>query len=328
MGNSGDLDEIVRRQSGIVTRAQAQRCGVPSRTFSQWCAKGGRWSAILPSVALTSRAAPTREQRIRAALLYCGDGAVLSGRDALERYALARVPPLPFILVVIPRRRRPRSLPSWLRVVQTTRDGRALTIGGVRVVRLARAVVDTCRHIEREQDVVGLVAQVVQGRRVGVGELEEELVAAPKRGTRLLNLAMEELRSGTRSVAEAEARRVVETARLPKAVWNAWLYLPDGTFLACPDAYWVELGVALEVNSWAYHSSPEDLARTERRRLRMTAAGIVVVAVTPLEIREHPDRFIADLRQVIRQRTAAPPTELPDVEVRGSDGGAGEHRSA
>ncbi|MDI2132534.1 hypothetical protein [Yinghuangia seranimata] len=323
-----ELDALIRSQRGLITRAQARQCGVGDRAFTRRCSSGGRWTVILPGIALTSGLAPTRDQHIRAALLYCGKGSLLSGRDGLERYGLTRVPALPFILVVTAHGTRRRALPPWIRLVRTTRATRSKVIGGVRVVRLARAVVDTCRHVERERDVLALVAQVVQNRRVTVGELEEELAAAPRREDRLLNLALEELRTGTRSVAEAEARKVVEGAGLPKAVWNARLYLPDGRFLACPDGYWVELGVALEVNSWAYHSSPEDLARTERRRLTMTAAGVIVVAVTPLELRLDPARFIADLAEVIRQRTAAGLGKPPGVEVRITDGETGEPRSA
>ncbi len=78
--------------------------------------------------------------------------------------------------------------------------------------------------------------------------------------------------------------------RLPTPLFNPRLYL-NGTFLACPDAWWQEAGVAVEVDSKEWHFSTEESWQdTMRRHSRMTAAGILVIHVTPKQVRVEPGR--------------------------------------
>jgi hypothetical protein len=55
---------------------------------------------------------------------------------------------------------------------------------------------------------------------------------------------------GIRSTAEGDLRDLIRAARLPMPLFNASLYVGD-TFLAIPDAWWPEAGVAAEVDSYA-----------------------------------------------------------------------------
>ncbi|HEU5390191.1 MAG TPA: hypothetical protein VFV73_30260, partial [Streptosporangiaceae bacterium] len=59
------------------------------------------------------------------------------------------------------------------------------------------------------------------------------------------------------------------------------LYDKDGTFIARPDAWWPELGIAIEVDSAEWHISPEDHASTLARGRRMARCQIVVLRFTP-----------------------------------------------
>jgi hypothetical protein len=57
-------------------------------------------------------------------------------------------------------------------------------------------------------------------------------------------------------------------------MYNARLYLLDGTFLAMPDAWWPRAGVAGEVDSLRHHILAKDHEETMARRNRMEAAGV------------------------------------------------------
>jgi len=63
-------------------------------------------------------------------------------------------------------------------------------------------------------------------------------------------------------------------------MYNPALYV-DGKFLAKPDAWWPEAGVAAEVDSRAWHLLPADYERTLARHDRMIALGVRVLHFPP-----------------------------------------------
>ena len=72
-------------------------------------------------------------------------------------------------------------------------------------------------------------------------------------------------------------------------LFNPSLYLGED-FLAKPDAWWPDAGVAAEVDSREWHLSPEDWDRTRQPHTQMAAAGIIVLHFSPHEIRTRPRR--------------------------------------
>jgi len=94
-------------------------------------------------------------------------------------------------------------------------------------------------------------------------------------------------------------RRLIKTSKLPEPMYNARLYVGD-EFLAQPDAWWRDAGVAGEVDSREWHLSPEQWARTMERHARMTAQGILVVHFTPRRIRSEPAKVAAELQAAIQ----------------------------
>ncbi|MFD2122874.1 hypothetical protein ACFSNO_31010 [Streptomyces cirratus] len=91
-------------------------------------------------------------------------------------------------------------------------------------------------------------------------------------------------------MAKPGPRDTLTATDLPTPLWNARLYTPDGTFLASPDAYWPDEGVALEIDSAEYHYTRDAWHATLRRRLRLESHGILVVSATPSMIRATPHR--------------------------------------
>jgi very-short-patch-repair endonuclease len=87
-------------------------------------------------------------------------------------------------------------------------------------------------------------------------------------------------------------------------MFNPRLYL-NGRFLASPDAWWPAAGVVVEVDSMEWHLSPEDWQDTMRRHDRMTAAGILVLHVTPRQLRAEEARIARDIAAALA--TGRPP---------------------
>jgi hypothetical protein len=73
-----DLDALLLRQAGVVTLQQAVAAGMSARTVQRRVASGA-WRALHPRVYLAGGHRLTDEARIRAAALWCGDHATVSG---------------------------------------------------------------------------------------------------------------------------------------------------------------------------------------------------------------------------------------------------------
>ena len=88
----------------------------------------------------------------------------------------------------------------------------------------------------------------------------------------------------------------------------------DGdAFIAKPDAWWPELGVGVEVDSWEWHSSPEDHAKTLARGRCMAKHQMVMLRFTPKQIRSEPAQVIAEIRDALEGARGRPPLNLRTV---------------
>jgi hypothetical protein len=96
-------------------------------------------------------------------------------------------------------------------------------------------------------------------------------------------------------------------------LFNPSLYDGD-TFIAKPDAWWPDAGVAGEVDSRAWHLSPEAWERTIARHNLMEKLGINVLHFTPRQLRDESslvlDRITGALERG-RQRPRLPLRTVP-----------------
>jgi hypothetical protein len=98
---------LLRRQAGVVSRAQALRAGLTAVQIDRLVARR-RWTPLHPRVYLVAPHEPTDEARLRGAVLWAGDGAVPRGRTALWWHGLLPTPPGLIILTVAQRCPDPR----------------------------------------------------------------------------------------------------------------------------------------------------------------------------------------------------------------------------
>ena len=299
------LQVALRRQELVLSRAQALAAGITPDMLRHRARAGGPWQRLLPGVYLTVTGTPTARQLEIAALLYAGEGSVLTGLAALQRHHGIRVPETKVATVLIPAGHVRRSR-AFVRVAPTTRMPVPVFVrGAVAFAPPARAVADAARELRSFREVRALVADAVQQRRCRVEHLQAELNDGPVRGSAWLRRSLAEVTSGIRSGAEGDFGDLLRRSGLPMPMFGARLYAGK-TLVAVADAWWDEAGVAAEADSQAWHLLPEDWEHTMQRHARMSAQGIIVLHFSPGQIRTEPARVVADIKAALAAGRARP----------------------
>jgi hypothetical protein len=295
---------------GVAAVADLASLGMPTSTISRRV-QAGHARRLLRGVVKEGPDEPTADQRAAAALVYAGPGAVLSGGEALRRYGLTDPRPDARILVLVVAGRQ-RTSSAFVVIERTDRPPRAVTIDGLPVAPLERAVIDTVRRLDRRDEVRAVLAEAVQARRTTVARLSAELAAGSQRGTALPRQVLDELGAGVRSVAEGWARDFHRNSGLPPVLWNPRLYDPSGVFIASPDAYFPDVGLAWEIDSLKHHFSLEDWDETLRRRARMQSFGLVVAHTRPRRLHRDEAAVAEEMWGAYRLAAARP---CPEVRI-------------
>jgi hypothetical protein len=306
------LAELLDRQLSVASRGQLLALGLKDDAMQYRMRPGGPWQALLPGVYLAASGVPSFPQKEMAALLYAGPDSLITGPVALMHYSIRSVPAGDVIDVLMPARRQ-RLSNGFARLHRTTRlPARSWSSGPVRMAPAPRAVADTVRLLTTLRDVRAVVADAVQLSRCTLQELGEELARGPVKGSARFRSVLAEVADGIRSTAEGDLHDVIRANRLPAPLFNPSLYLED-VFLGMPDAWWPKAGVVAEVDSRAWHLSPEDWDRTRRRHDLMAAAGIIPLHFSPRELRQEPAMVARRIRDALTSGLARPPLPIRTV---------------
>jgi hypothetical protein len=166
--------------AGVATVRGLKELGFSERTIYKRCLDGGPWQRILPGVILLFTGRPTRDQEVLAALLLCGEGAVVTGEEACRRYGLRRGLPRDrsdrTVQILIPHKRQVRSA-EYVEVERTLRLPEVVFKDGIPLAALPRACTDASRRIRSAEAVTELLAEPVQRRMCTVKSLIRELEA-------------------------------------------------------------------------------------------------------------------------------------------------------
>jgi len=309
------LPDLLNRQLSLASRSQLLHLGMKDNSMQYRLRVGGPWQALLPGVYLTTSGVPSLQQKEMAALLYAGPGSVITGPVALIHHCIRSDGDTSIINVLVPTERQ-RMSTGFVKLHRTARmPPRTCAAGPVRLALAPRAVADTARLLTDFRDVRAVVAESVQLGRCSLRDLAEELSGSPIRGSAMFRLALDEVADGIRSTAEGDLRRLIKTARLPAPLFNPSLYDGD-EFLGKPDAWWPQAGVAVEVDSRAWHLSPEDWDRTRRRHDLMAAAGIIVLHFSPRDLRREPGMVTKRIRDALAKGVNRPSLPIRTIPVR------------
>ena len=291
----GGLTRLLRSQDGLIALDQARALGLtPSALSRRIKSPTSGWSRPLPRIYLQGAVDLSERQRCRAASLFAGPGAVVTGIAALRWLRLRHLPDdadTHVVNVVVQPQRQVKSQ-DWVVVRRSGRPASAYSVDGVLTMPVTRAVVDAVPGLSYDAT-LALVCACINDGRTSPDQLRAELTAAPTNGSKQLRSALAQCDLGTRSVPEAQARRLFRAGGLPTPLINEPLTVGDVTFV--PDFRWGH--VIVEIDSKAWHLlSPGSWERTIRRRAMLAAHGYLVLPFTPEQIRDSPELVLAAVR--------------------------------
>lgn len=310
----GSLRTLLRQQSDLITRSQALAVGITNSAIRHRLRPDGPWTAVLPGVYLVRNGLLAGGQREIAAVLYAGSGSVVTGPAALRRHGV-RVPASDIVDVLVPVTVKRQSA-GFVQVHRTRRmPERGWLLDEIRYAPAARAVADAVWGVFDQRSATALVADAVQQGACTVDQLTAELLAGPKQGSAALRVALADVTAGIASVAESDFRALIKAGGLPEPLSNPRLFV-GSEFLAKPDAWWPDAGVAAEVDSREWHLSSADWARTMARHSAMSAQGIIVMHYPPSRIRSDPRGVAAELRSALDAGRGRAPLAIRTVPAR------------
>lgn len=286
--------ELAGRQHGVVARRQLLELGFNAREIEHRVGRG-RLHPVMRGVYAVGRPELTREGRWMAAVLACGDGAMLSHRSAAALWGIG-AERRGVVDISVTRRAelkrvglRVRGRPSLAATNRTTRNGIPVTSPTQTLVDLASELPE--REVERainEADKRDLIDPEALRAELDshVGEPGAPLLCRllDKRTFRLSDSDLEIL-----------FRPIAMTAGLPLPLTKQTV---NGFEV---DFYWPNLGLVIETDGLRYHRTPSTQARDAQRDRAHVLAGMTPLRFTHYEIKYESPKVEAELAQISRR---------------------------
>jgi very-short-patch-repair endonuclease len=229
-----------------------------------------------------------------AALLACGDSAVLSHRSAAALWDLAPGPVRPVELIVAGDGGRTQPGLRTHRMHLESSD--FVVLDGLRVTTPARTIADLAARL-KGRDLRRLVERAQDLRRFDATALHAHLSSRPRRpgsaALRDLLALIEPDADGARSHLERLFLRLVRRAGLPEPEVNVRIGR------ASRDFAWTAQQLAVEVDGGAYHSSSRARRRDNRRDRGLAALGWRTARFTYEEVALAPEEVARQLRDLL-----------------------------
>jgi len=298
------LADMATAQGGVVSLEQLEDAGVSMRAASRQAQAGGLHRVHRGVYAVGHRSV-SRGTLLRAALLACGEGAVISHVTAAAFHGFWD------------------KWPTLIDVTVPVEAGRK--IDGIRCRR--------CRYPEPEEveirngiavstpartlvDLAGMVGLKTLRKSVGRAAIRKKLDlqavdlaihnAKGRRGLRALELALVPYR--TKDGEVPDVRSDFETLMLPQLLdlgaprpsTNAWLHVEGERFLV--DFLWDQARVIVETDGRETHETPEAFQSDRRRDQFLAAAGYRVLRITWTQIHGEPAGVLGRVSRALSLR--------------------------
>jgi len=292
------LAQVAATQCGVFSVEQAAGVGVPLRRLAR-AAAAGALVRLHPKVFAMAGVPLTDVALAWAAVLQAGPGAVASHEAALAAHGLPNLVPFRPAVTVEPGR---RSVYSGIEVhrYRPTSDEHATSIGGLPVTTMERAVVDLASVVSLRR-LKWMVDELTMSHRVvSIGSVQRCLRQVERRGRR--NIAHLQTVLDARQ-DDGVAPRSRTERRVDELVGRSGLPAPQKEYpvpgwelgSGFVDRAWPEVKLILEVDGRSWHAREQSMAQDRARDRAAAAEGWLVIRVLSDEVRDVPDRVLADI---------------------------------
>jgi hypothetical protein len=283
------LARIATRAHGLVTHRQLLRAAITAAEVRSRVRKG-LLIRVHRGVYRVGHQAPSVESRYLAAVLACGDGALLSGLAAAHLHGLVKgtAPP-------------PEVTTRTKREVKGVRTHRSQCLDrtdasrcrGVPITSIARTLVDIAADLD-EDELARACHQAGVRYHTTPAAVEAVLARRPNSpGASKLRRIMRGDVHVTLSKLESRFLALLPAAGLPLPITNR-----DASGRRV-DCRWPELHLTVELDSYRYHSSRHAWEQDRRREREAYARGDDFRRYTRDDVFERPDEMLTELRALL-----------------------------
>jgi very-short-patch-repair endonuclease len=304
MGTQNDLDlriaALADAQHGVVARRQLLDAGLSAKAIGLRI-RAKRLRPLYRGVYAAGHRALTRDGRWMAAVLACGDGALLSHFDAAALHDLA---PNRGARIHVTRPSTAGRAPDPKRIhlhrVGTFRPWEATVVDDIPVTTTSRTLLDIARHLHPAA-LEEVVERAIRRHRFDLHEVSRSLAAHARqpgapRLRRLLDDLAERDAARTRSAFERDFLALCHDHGLPRPTVNAQV---EGLEV---DMLWSDRHLIVELDGYAHHGGRAAFERDRDRDQRLALAGYTVVRVTYRQLNDTPDTIVHRLRRLLQVR--------------------------
>ncbi|WP_214369192.1 type IV toxin-antitoxin system AbiEi family antitoxin domain-containing protein [Pseudonocardia sp. H11422] len=288
MSPNARINDLLSRQDGLLSLAQAVGCGI-SRSTVQRRARSGEWERLLPRVFLVGGHPFTDAVRIRATWMWAGEHAAVSGPAAAGWHTMLAAAPAR-IDVTVPRRccpQAPRGVRLRRRDLSPTDlvglRGLWLTDGPLTALETAIAVPDGSVFLDRALQKHVSFERVYQAYCRSLGA----------RGSARMNVLLTAAADRANSAAERLMIGLLRTAGITGWVHNH----PFGPYKI--DFAFPAIRLAIEVDGWAWHMDVERFRADRHKQNAIVRDGWDPLRFTWHDLKNRPDYVIAEVRAAL-----------------------------
>lgn len=302
MGTPDDTDHVIATLAaaryGVVTRRELLDAGLSAKAIALRV-RALRLARLYPGVYAAGHSALRREGFWLAAVLACGNGAVLSHWHAAALWDLL---PTRGSRIHVTRRSTAGCAPDPAQIhlhrVGTFRAWEGTLTEGIPTTTVARTLLDLSRHLRPRaiEDVIGRADRLELFDLLDVRRCLDEHPRQP--GAPRLRRLLDELHgvgaADLRSALEARFLQLCDDHGLPAPLANVTV---AGLVV---DFLWPESRLIVETDGYAYHSSRAAFERDRERDQQLTLAGYTVIRVTYHQVTRTPNEVARRIRHLLR----------------------------
>jgi very-short-patch-repair endonuclease len=273
------MADLAARQYGVVTRGQLTGLGYTEAMIDH-AVEAGRLQAWHRSVFAVGRQGPDPHRLCMAAVLFRGDGALISHQSAIWLWGLETKLEVP------------------VRVSHALRDEDVAETERLPVTAVPRTLLDHAAEAKRWR----LERVIDKADRLGlldlaaVSRITDEVRGHPGRGPLRRAMAIYAEKGFTRSGGERLMLAALAEAGVRRPAVNN---LIEGYEL---DFFWGPERLAIELDSWEHHRSRRSFEEDRERRENLATAGIETLRISGTRLRLEPRKVANRVAEHLERR--------------------------